>query len=276
MRSKVSHLSDEQNTSSTPFSGFTLIELLVVISIIALLVGILLPALGAARESAKLTICLANLRSVGGGMMAYEADAKRLPLHLGELPGFPTILPDAIALKNRDEDVREIMEPYVAANFYHCALLPEWDRSATAIPANAGKNVYIDFEIIPGRWASFKDGAYETERWTRSDDIMTHEEHNMGVLAGDRLVFEASSRTQVNHARGMDGLTLVERTLLNDPGGFASTFYIDLNTSIDQRAQTNANYVMVDGSASRYNGDDERLIDVTMPNLSHKVLLPVR
>lgn len=59
--------------------GFTLIELLVVISIISLLVAMLLPALSKAREAAKTTQCLAQMRQISVGVITYiEHDSKGL------------------------------------------------------------------------------------------------------------------------------------------------------------------------------------------------------
>ena len=56
--------------------GFSLVELLVVIGIIAVLVGLLLPALNRAREHAKTTQCLSNLRQIGIGMHMYTSNFK--------------------------------------------------------------------------------------------------------------------------------------------------------------------------------------------------------
>ena len=54
--------------------GFTLIELLVVISIMSLLISILLPSFQRAREDARRTICVSNLKHIGTGLYSYSVD----------------------------------------------------------------------------------------------------------------------------------------------------------------------------------------------------------
>lgn len=60
-----------------PLHGFTLIELLVVISIIALLVGILLPALAAARRTGQAAVCLSNVRQIATAANIYATDNRQ-------------------------------------------------------------------------------------------------------------------------------------------------------------------------------------------------------
>jgi prepilin-type N-terminal cleavage/methylation domain-containing protein/prepilin-type processing-associated H-X9-DG protein len=59
--------------------GFTLVELLVVIAIIGVLVALLLPAVQAARESARRVQCANNLHQVGVAMQTYHESKKKLP-----------------------------------------------------------------------------------------------------------------------------------------------------------------------------------------------------
>jgi prepilin-type N-terminal cleavage/methylation domain-containing protein len=67
-------------SASRSVSAFTLIEVLVVVAIIALLISILVPSLRRAREQAKATLCLSNLKQQGTGFSTYQAD------HKGHLP----------------------------------------------------------------------------------------------------------------------------------------------------------------------------------------------
>ncbi|MGD0383829.1 MAG: DUF1559 domain-containing protein [Thermoguttaceae bacterium] len=61
------------------FRGFTLVELLVVIAIIGILIGLLLPAVQAARESGRRLACINNLKQISTAILNHENTTKRFP-----------------------------------------------------------------------------------------------------------------------------------------------------------------------------------------------------
>ena len=91
--------------------GFTLIELLVVVGIIALLVSILMPALGKARAASRRTACRAQLRGIGQVVRIYLGDSNDIMPNAAQVPSEEPDLPS----------IADVLAPYMdAPEAMHC------------------------------------------------------------------------------------------------------------------------------------------------------------
>ena len=130
--------------------GFTLVELLVVIGIIAVLVGILMPVFARARDQARRTKCLANLRSIGQELFTY-ANSNRDRLPNGNPPG---VWNDSSAA---DWVMVHFAEDLRAAGVFHCP--SDRDDEPTDI-ANALQNEPHSARVSYEFYSLFFPGEY--------------------------------------------------------------------------------------------------------------------
>jgi len=154
--------------------GFTLIELLVVIAIIAILAAILFPVFARAREKARQTNCLSNLRQFGTALAMYVQDNDEcIPAHNDNAAPFPTY-------DWRYDTILWRLQPYVRnQQLYKCPS----DTGFTA-PPGAGRWWSYGFNTLVGSGGT-ADSQFEDPANTII--FFDGQEEDMGVEDDDDL-----------------------------------------------------------------------------------------
>ena len=149
------------NSIVQQFNGFTLIELLVVISIIAILLGVLLPSLNKAKQHAKKLICTSNMRQVGIATQTYMLDSdNRLP-------------PSSCRITNPDQYWLRVLSKYTGEQLlFHCPSdksknFVNWDEPLSEQQDKRYSSFAVNALLDP---VCFRYGG-PTNRYNRVDSI---------------------------------------------------------------------------------------------------------
>ncbi|MCG3125388.1 MAG: hypothetical protein CHACPFDD_00207 [Phycisphaerae bacterium] len=255
--------------------AFTLIELLVVVAIIALLVGLLMPALNGARQQARASTCLSNLRNVGQGLVMYtmaHGDVLvpgRLPevdncnwqaTIVGGLKYRPTFLAmaslaigvapfeDPMDCKNKTD---RFGEPGNKQNYsygvYVCTAVPTWTDERNG---SYGYNYQFLGNSRLDSSSAFKNWPVNITKIRHPGDTVAVGD-SMGTAAShkpsDRQDYINNDSS--NPARfGNEGFNLDPPHIASSNGEAAG--YPDERTAVDPRHRGRGNVLFVDGHAS--------------------------
>lgn len=237
-------------------AAFTLIELLVVISIVAILLGLLMPALGSGRDAARATQCLANLGSLGRATGMYHHDFKeyfmpgvrtnwptpgKSTYYWGSVRGDGTINRDASGfmtyIANRSEAFECPMQPWGS-------YVPQ--GGARELTTNFGYNGWC----LDPPWWGRKNADGDSMPRKRIADIRQPEE--LFVFADSAMYWKPA------------GVEVLQNSTSLDPVTFTSTANTTPTTHFRHHGKTNA--LTADGSARTYDSTGSPII-ILKPNI---------
>ena len=191
------------------YRGFTLIELLVVIAIIAILAAILFPVFAKAREKARQTSCLSNVKQIGLAMMMYAEDYDERYMVVNHSSGYDWFPPLYPYVKNR--------QIFRCPSYKALASEPETDYVLNGLFAHGTSMAQIDTPAgqisIAERAAGVSETGYhpwpDGSAW---DDLSTYSEFE-SHLATDRHNGGANYGFADGHAKWQKWQSTIEPPL---------------------------------------------------------------
>jgi len=225
-------------------TGFTLIELLVVIAVIAILMGILLPALSRAREQAKAVACKSNLRQIGLAMYLYAQDYdNKVPRRGSE---WPFSFAKYLDIREKSNLSRQNAEGFGVVKTYICQSYPIKEQTICYAINHIKEGTQYSEGKTSSRYTQLDAFLRKSQTIYLADyeDQLDNEGGAVALITNEEELSKTTS-TDVWHKRHLPSEPKVTRRMAAErhkPGGI--------------------NCLYVDGHASKTNALDITLFDL--------------